>query len=107
LKTKGFSPELNPTQDLFVSGSKSEIPIENQHCVGCVGLEGGFSSGEKTDRPGDAPEARSEDISTDRTCVQCKGEIDGTERLVAVSGRAVWLHAVCERFWLGALEGER
>jgi putative DNA primase/helicase len=107
LKTKGFSPETNPTQDLFVSSSKSEIPIENQHCVGCVGLEGGFSSGEKADRPGDALEARSQDIPTDRTCAQCKGEIDGTERLVSVSGQAVWLHAVCERFWLRTLEGER
>ena len=38
-----------------------------------------------------------DDIPTDRTCAQCKGEIDGTERLVAVSGRAVWLHDLCER----------
>jgi hypothetical protein len=109
LKPKGFSSESNPTQDLFVSGSKSEIPIENQHCVGCVGLEGGFSSGEKADRPGDAPRARSEDVPTDRTCAQCGGKIDGTERQVSISGRSVWLHDLCERFWLRALDkaGER
>jgi hypothetical protein len=107
LKTKGFSPKSNPTQDLFVSGSKSEIPIENQHCVGCVGLEGGFSGGEKTDRPQDAPEARPDDTPTDRTCVQCNGAIDGTERLVAVSGRAVWLHPECQRFWLAARDEAR
>ena len=32
-----------------------------------------------------------EDAPEDRTCAQCNGEIDGTERLVSVSGRAVWL----------------
>ena len=56
----------------------------------------------------DIPEDRAGDIPTDQTCVQCRGEIDGTEQLVSISGRAVWLHAVCERIWLRALEaGER
>ena len=95
LKTKGFSSESNPTQDLFVSGSKPEIPVENQRCVGCVGFEEAFSGGEKTDRPGDAPEARSEDIPTDRSCVQCNGEIDGTERRYLIDGEPVWLHPEC------------
>ena len=48
------------------------------------------------------PEGITDDIPTDRTCAQCRGEIDGTERLVSVSGRAVWLHDVCQRFWLRA-----
>jgi len=47
-----------------------------------------------------------DDIPTDRTCAQCGGKIDGTERLVSVRGQAVWLHDVCERFWLRTLEGE-
>ena len=45
-----------------------------------------------------------DDIPTDQTCAQCSGEIDGTERLVSVSGRPVWLHDVCERFWRRGLE---
>jgi hypothetical protein len=49
-----------------------------------------------------------DDDRADRTCAQCGGEIDGTEGLVSVGGRAVWLHPVCERFWLRAHEaGER
>ena len=39
--------------------------------------------------------------------MQCNGEIDGTERLVAVTGKAVWLHPECERFWLAALDEGR
>jgi hypothetical protein len=39
---------------------------------------------------------------TDQTCAQCHGAIDGTERLVSVSGHSVWLHLECERFWLRA-----
>jgi hypothetical protein len=32
--------------------------------------------------------------------VQCRGAIDGSERLVAINGQApVWLHPECERFW--------
>jgi Protein of unknown function (DUF3631) len=107
LKTQDFSPKSNPTQDPSVSGSKPGQPIENLDRVGCVGIDEGFSGGEKTDHPGDAPEARPDDVPTNRTCAQCKGEIDGTERLVSVSGRTVWLHVVCERFWLRELEGER
>ena len=95
LKTKDFSPKSNPEQGLSVPGSKPTQPVENVVCSGCSGFEGGFSGTGKTDAP---------DIPTDRTCVQCHGAIDGTERLVAVSGRAVWLHAPCERFWLRGLE---
>jgi hypothetical protein len=49
------------------------------------------------------------DGSTDRTCVQCRGVIDGTERLVAINGQApVWLHRECKRFWCHAVQpGER
>ena len=36
--------------------------------------------------------------------MQCNGEIDGKEQLVAVSGKAVWLHPECVRFWLAALD---
>jgi 5S rRNA maturation endonuclease (ribonuclease M5) len=45
------------------------------------------------------------DSGEDRTCVQCRGNIDGTERRVAVSGHpAVWLHLECERFWVRGLK---
>jgi hypothetical protein len=53
------------------------------------------------------PQAQPDDTSTDRTCVQCGGEIDGKEQLVAVSGRAVWLHSECQRFWLAARDEGR
>jgi putative DNA primase/helicase len=46
------------------------------------------------------------DIPDDRTCAQCHGDIDGSERLVSVSGQAVWLHLECERFWVRALNGQ-
>ena len=92
-----------------MSGSKPSQPIENIGCVGCVGFEEGFSGTGKKERS-DSAEAplddQPDDIPTERTCAQCRGEIDGTERLVSVSGQAVWLHDVCERFWLRALEGE-
>ena len=45
-----------------------------------------------------------EDTPEDRTCAQCRGEIDGTERLVSVSGQCRSGCTVCERFWLRALE---
>jgi putative DNA primase/helicase len=32
-------------------------------------------------------------------CAQCRGRIDGKERLVEVEGRTVWLHPQCERFY--------
>jgi 5S rRNA maturation endonuclease (ribonuclease M5) len=57
------------------------------------------------DDQAEVPQDQPDEIPTDRTCAQCKGEIDGTERLVSVSGQAVWLHAVCKRFWLRTLEG--
>jgi hypothetical protein len=34
-------------------------------------------------------------------CVQCNGEIDGTERFVEVMGEKVWLHSGCDRFYTG------
>ena len=69
-------------------------PLKTLVVPGVSGFEEGFSGGEKTDRTDSAEDAPADphDIPTDRTCVQCHGEIDGTERLVAVSGRAVWLH---------------
>jgi hypothetical protein len=103
LKTKGFSAESNPTVDRSLSGSKSSQPIENIGAVGSVGFEAGFSGGAKKEQANFAADTPA-DIPTDRTCAQCRGEIDGTERLVAVSGRAVWLHDVCERIWVRALD---
>lgn len=40
----------------------------------------------------------------DRTCIQCRGRLDGTEQLVAIGGQTVWLHPQCARFYLRALE---
>jgi len=102
LKTKDFLPESSPAQDLSVPGSKSSQPIENTGCAGCAGFEEGFSgAGEK--QQSYCAEASLDDqadyIPADRTCAQCGAEIDGTERLVSVSGQKVWLHDVCERFW--------
>ncbi len=48
-----------------------------------------------------------DDIPTDQTCAQCNGAIDGTERMVSVSGHTVWLHEACERFWRGFVARER
>jgi hypothetical protein len=112
LKTKDFSPKINPARDPSVPGSKSGQPIENTGCAGCAGFDEVFSGKGKIERSHSAEDAPSDDqpddIPTDRTCAQCRGEIDGTERLVSVNGEAVWLHAVCERFWLRAPEaGER
>ena len=50
---------------------------------------------------------QADDIPTDQTCAQCNGAIDGTERMVSVSGHTVWLHETCERFWRGFVAGER
>jgi hypothetical protein len=109
LETKDFSPKSNPLPDLSVASSKSGQPIENIGSSGCSGFESGFSGEAKKDQTNsveDTPKGRSgdqpEDIPTDRTCVQCNGAIDGTERLVSVSGQAVWLHPECQRFWLAA-----
>jgi 5S rRNA maturation endonuclease (ribonuclease M5) len=61
--------------------------------------------------PYDVPDAGwrkdQDDIPTDQTCAQCNGAIDGTERMVSVSGHTVWLHETCERFWIGFVAGER
>ena len=50
---------------------------------------------------------QADDIPTDQTCAQCNGTIDGTERMVSVSGHTVWLHETCERFWRASVAGER
>jgi hypothetical protein len=39
--------------------------------------------------------------SEDRTCAQCRGPVDGKERLISIGGAVtVWLHPECERFYL-------
>ena len=35
----------------------------------------------------------------ERTCVQCRGPVDGKERQVRIDGKTVWLHLECERFY--------
>jgi hypothetical protein len=50
---------------------------------------------------------QTEDIPIDQTCAQCNGAIDGTERMISVSGHTVWLHQTCECFWRGFVAGER
>ena len=79
LKTKDFSPKSNPEQDPSVPGSKPTQPVENIACSGCSGFEGGFSGAGKTDSTNSTADTPA-DIPTDRTCAQCHGEIDGTER---------------------------
>jgi hypothetical protein len=42
-------------------------------------------------------------LDEDRTCVQCRGPVDGKENLVAFgNGPSVWLHRQCEKFYLQA-----
>jgi hypothetical protein len=101
LKSKDFLPESNPAQDPSVPTSNPGQPIENIGCADVPTLKRGFSGEEKKDRTNTAVE---DTTPADKTCVQCMGEIDGTEQLVAVSGRAaVWLHQECKRFWLRAV----
>ena len=83
----------NPTRSTIVS-DVSDVSLLADH--------GGRTS--NVVNGGDATEDQPDDIPADRTCAQCEGEIDGTERLVSVSGRAVWLHDVCERIWVRALD---
>ena len=52
-------------------------------------------------------QAQPDHVSEDRACEQCRGEIDGKEQLVAVSGRAVWLHPECQRIWLASRDEGR
>lgn len=35
----------------------------------------------------------------ERVCVQCRGAMDGKERLCSVAGEDVWLHPECKRFY--------
>jgi Protein of unknown function (DUF3631) len=114
LETKDFSPKSKWAQDPSVPTSKSGQPIENIGCAHCAHLEEGFSEEEKKERvdsvegaPDDRAVDQPDDISTDRTCVQCNRELDGKEQLVSVSGRSVWLHPECERFWLAGRDEGR
>jgi hypothetical protein len=38
----------------------------------------------------------------DRTCAQCRGPVDGMERLCSAGDGEVWLHPTCERFYVAA-----
>ena len=116
VENKGLFAKIKPGhKTLLFRVQNPSQPVEN-HCLcpGVSGFEEGFSGGEKKDRTDSvegAPDGRAadqpDDTPTDRTCVQCNGAIDGKERLVAVSGKAVWLHPECERFWLAALDEGR
>jgi putative DNA primase/helicase len=49
--------------------------------------------------PSSSPDVDSED----RTCVQCRGPVDGKERLISIGGAGTaWLHPECARFYLRA-----
>ena len=37
-------------------------------------------------------------------CAQCRGRVDGQERLYAIGEDTVWLHPECERFYIAALD---
>lgn len=90
-----------------VADRKCEKPNNDGHCSG-VAVGKGDQTEERVSCAENAPSDAPDDIPTDRTCAQCQGEIDGSERLVSVSGQAVWLHDVCERLWiLGLDERER
>jgi hypothetical protein len=91
------------TRETDVAVPKCEKRANNGHCSVVADQEEGASE-ERVPRAEDASEGQPDEIPTDRTCAQCQGEPDGTERLVSVSGRAVWLHDVCERIWVRALD---
>jgi hypothetical protein len=77
----------NETEEVDVTDRKREKPNNDGLCDVVTLSKGG-----------------SGDSGEDRTCAQCRGEINGKEQLVSVSGRSVWLHPECERFWLAALD---
>jgi hypothetical protein len=47
-----------------------------------------------------AGDGRRQGNGDDRTCRQCKGSVDGTERRYAIDGETVWLHRECESHYL-------
>ena len=97
------------TSDLFqtataetdVAVRKCEKPNNNGHCSGVADEKEGRS--EARVPRAETTEGQPDDIPTDQTCAQCQGE---TRRHRTAgrrsSGRAVWLHDVCERFWVRA-----
>jgi hypothetical protein len=46
-----------------------------------------------------APDAQLTGAKEDRTCVQCRGPVDGKERPVTIAGETVRLHPECQRFY--------
>ena len=72
------------TRDFFVADETAPKPLKSN---GCSGVSDRIPS------PGE---------KTDRTCVQCRGPVDGKEREVAIGDKIVSLHPECERFYLAA-----
>jgi hypothetical protein len=46
-----------------------------------------------------APDLQVTGPTEDRTCVQCRGPVDGKERPVTIAGKTVQLHPECQRFY--------
>ena len=78
-----------------------ELPLELRNEANP--LKDNKSSESLTSNP-PAPERADPEPCEDRTCIQCRGRLDGTEQLVAIGDQAVWLHPQCAPFYLRALE---
>jgi hypothetical protein len=57
---------------------------------------------EREEREDGAPDDDLDPAPDDHTCAQCKGPVDGRERLCALGDDMVWLHPQCERFYIVA-----
>jgi hypothetical protein len=79
----GLQGKSGATPELFVADETSPNPLKSNGCSGV------------------ADRAPCLDGKADRTCVQCRGAVDGKERQVATGHKTVWLHPECERFYLG------
>ena len=94
-ETRTKQPFQTATPDPDVAVRKCEKPNNDGLCSGVAD-----GVGEKEDFARER-ENGVHDAVPNRTCLQCNGAPDGKERLVEIEGRpAVWLHPVCERFYL-------
>jgi putative DNA primase/helicase len=88
----GTSPTFqSATATPDVAFQKCEKPLGPSDCSGVAVQKGG---GGLTGANGELWPP------VDRSCRQCDGTLDGTERLHVIGGQTVWLHPECTRFYL-------
>jgi putative DNA primase/helicase len=83
------NPENAPeTQSATSAGNPQHVAVEDGH-----------NSFENQQCCGVADRDPFQGEEEDRTCVQCRGPVDGQERNTTIDGRAIWLHPQCDRFY--------